>query len=76
MPWPTPRAFLLKKRGVALEDADDRAIWHAIFTIRRKAQAERKKKRGGASAADVLANVLGGKVGKSSRQVDPERNPF
>jgi hypothetical protein len=37
------RGFVRNKRGVALEDADDRTIWHAVFTVRRKAQSLRKK---------------------------------
>jgi len=53
------RGFVLNKRGVTLEDADDRTIWHAVFVVRRKAQSERKKKRGGVPAGDVLGKVLG-----------------
>ena len=37
------RGFVKNKRGVSLEDADEKTIWHAVFTVRRKAQSERKK---------------------------------
>ena len=65
--------FLKKKRGLSLDDADDRAIWHAIFTIRRKAQSLRKKKRGGESAGDVLAKLLGAGCGPKPRTT---KGPF
>lgn len=65
------RGFLKNKRHVALEDADDKAIWHAIFTVRRKAQSLRKKQRGGESAGDVLSKLLGPR-----RKPESEGNPF
>ncbi len=44
------RGFVKNKRGVSLEDADAKTIWHAVFTVRRKAQSERRKNRGGSIA--------------------------
>jgi hypothetical protein len=65
------RGFLLNKRGVSLEDADEKAIWHAVFTVRNKAALERKKKsKGGESVADVLARIL------PTRRIDPDKEPF
>ncbi len=67
------KGFLRNKRGVTLDEASDKDIWHAVFTIRRKAQAERKKKRGGETVTDVLARVL---PGKRARKPDPDNEPF
>lgn len=39
------RGFLRNRRHVALEDADAKALWHAVFTVRSKAQALRKGAR-------------------------------
>ena len=36
---------MLKNKGTSLEDASPKQIWHSIFTLRRKAQLERKKAR-------------------------------
>jgi hypothetical protein len=55
------RGFLQNQRDVSLDDADDKAIWHAIFTLRRKVQALRKKQRGGEAAGDVLGKILAAK---------------
>jgi hypothetical protein len=52
------RGFIKNKRGVALEDADAKTLWHAVYTVRRKAQQERRKRRGGESAKDVLTDLL------------------
>lgn len=65
------RGFVRNKRGVSLDDADDRTIWHAIFTIRRKAQSLRKKKAGGESAADVLAKIMGSADGAPAAGTRP-----
>jgi hypothetical protein len=53
------RGFVRNKRGISLDDADDKTIWHAVFTVRSKAASERKKKTGGVPAADVLEKLLG-----------------
>lgn len=34
---------MLKNKGTSLEDASPNQLWHAIFTLRRKVQLERKK---------------------------------
>jgi hypothetical protein len=39
------RGFVRHRRHVALEDAEPRVIWHAIFTLRRKVQTERAKRK-------------------------------
>jgi hypothetical protein len=52
------RGFIKNKRATTLEDADSRTIWHAVFTVRRKAQKERAKRGGGEPAADVLGKLL------------------
>jgi hypothetical protein len=68
------RGFLRNKRGVSLDEASDRDIWHAVFTVRRKAQALRKLKRGGETVADVLARILPSH--RTSRRADPDNEPF
>jgi hypothetical protein len=35
---------MLRNRGTSLEEASPKILWHAIFTLRRKAQLERKAK--------------------------------
>jgi hypothetical protein len=35
--------FLRNKRHVSIEDADEKAIWHAVYVLRRKAASMRKK---------------------------------
>ena len=35
--------FTKHKRGVALEDADEKTIWHAIYVVRRRAEQLRRK---------------------------------
>jgi hypothetical protein len=66
------RGFLKNKRGVTLDEASDRDIWHAVFTVRRKAQALRKMKRGGETIEDVLTRVLP----KKRRRPDPDKESF
>jgi hypothetical protein len=68
------RGFLHKQRNVTLEEAGHNEIWHAIFTIRRKAQSLRKKKSGGEPAADVLGKLLG--AARGARRPDPDKEPF
>lgn len=70
------RGFVLNKRGISLDDADDRTIWHAVFVVRRKAQAERKKKQGGSRAADVLTNLLGPAKMSRPRREKTGEEPF
>jgi hypothetical protein len=52
------RDFLRHKRGVSLDDADEKAIWHATFTVRRKAQSLRKQARGGEAAGSILSRLI------------------
>jgi hypothetical protein len=47
------RGFVKNKRGVSLEDADAKTIWHAVFTVRRKAQSLRKGAAHGSKAEKV-----------------------
>lgn len=36
---------MLRNKGTSLDDASPKQLWHAIFTLRRKCQLERKKAR-------------------------------
>ena len=52
--------------GIKIEEADEKLIWRAVYAIRRKAQKERRNKRGGGPAdgikrplADVIGKLLG-----------------
>jgi hypothetical protein len=76
------RGFVKNKRGITLEDADDKTLWHAVYTVRRKAQKERaKKKTGGAMAAgDILNSLLGGSASGPALTQSPKprhvKGPF
>jgi hypothetical protein len=61
------RGFLRSARNVTLDEASPSQVWNAIFTVRRKAQLERKKIRGGVSVADALGSVMGAITAKQAR---------
>jgi hypothetical protein len=53
------RGFLRNRRNCSLENADKKAIWHGIFTLRKKVQALRAKQKGGISAGASVDQILG-----------------
>ena len=40
--WDYATGFIRNKRKVSIEDADERTIWHAIYTVRRRVQQLRR----------------------------------
>lgn len=66
------RGFLLNKRGVTLEEADVKSLWHALFTLRRKVQQERKKAKGGIPAGDAMSQLLSGIAAAKAKHIDQD----
>lgn len=58
------RGMIRRISGATLEDAPENLIWRAVYAVRRKAQKERRIKKGGESAGSILDNVLGGRIAK------------
>jgi hypothetical protein len=44
--WDYAAGFVRNKRGVEIDDADDKTLWHAVYTVKRRAEQLRKQKRG------------------------------
>jgi hypothetical protein len=71
------RGFVKNKRGMSLEGADDRTIWHAIFTVRNKASALRgtRKPRGRRAQAGTSSLDLAGRT-EAAPRVRHVKGPF
>lgn len=41
--WRYAAGFVQHKRGVAIDDADEKTVWHAVYVVRRRAEQLRRK---------------------------------
>ena len=75
--WNYASGFVRNKRGVSIDDADAKTVWHAVFLIRRRASQLRRTEKSNyempARNASPACNALRSNAGRRSDAGGHER---